>query len=42
MAEFEVIGAVDLSHSPLTDQRDNAVAIGNLRAGQELSVMGTV
>ncbi len=35
LAEFEVVGAVDLAHPTASQQSDHAVAVGKDRTGQE-------
>jgi len=40
MVEHEIVGTVDLSHAPLTDALDDAVATGKNGAGAETPVMG--
>ena len=40
LTEFEIVGAVDLAHPALSDQRHDAVTLAEDRAGRELARCG--
>ncbi len=41
VAQFQIVGPVDFAHAPFADQRHDAIAVGDFRAGQEAAVIGT-
>ena len=42
MPELQIVGAVDFAHAPFADQRDDAIAVGDLRSRQKPPVLRTV
>jgi len=41
LVEFQVFGAIDLAHPAASDERDDAISVGEERAGKDASALGT-